>query len=161
MLKKARGETETKLCDFEFLASWWEHKNDSNIMFVFYEDLIKNLSEMIKKIASFVEIKIINDDELSRVTYLCSFDYMARNKEKFQGTYLAEIFAKNIGVESWSPNIGMVRVDGGKVGEGSNITQNLKSTIDKKWTDTMRQRFGFDNYGDMYRACSLLKDQPN
>lgn len=135
---------------FQIISSWWEHRNDDGVMFLFYEDLKHDLETMIRKISEFVEIPLI-EDEIRRVCHLCSFEYMAEHKEKFQGDAIINVLSQCTGIENWTPKIGMIRTDGGKIGQGlNNLETGVKDAVDKQWKSTMESKYGFKSYQDMY-----------
>lgn len=133
---------------FQCISTWWPHRNDSNVLFLFYEDLICDLEAKIKEIASFIIIPL-TEDELRRITYLSLFKYMSKNKEKFKGSLVIKIIAAGMGVEPWLPKIGMVRASGGKVGQGQNLGPKLKALVDQFWKETMADIHGVHSYDKM------------
>ena len=40
--------------DFHFIESWWKHRNDENVLFFFYEDIIENFAETVREVAHFI-----------------------------------------------------------------------------------------------------------
>jgi len=143
--------------NFKCMSTWWQHRTDPHVKIVFYEDLKRDLRFMIRNIADFAEISL-SDSELDRVTELCSFEYMAKHKEKFQGELVAEGIAKGIGSDKWIPKVGMVRESGGQVGQGlKHMGPKLKATVEHLWNESMKNNFGYENYQEMYLENTLLK----
>jgi hypothetical protein len=62
---------------FNHVLSWWYHRDAGNILFLKYEDLIKNLSSEIKKLGGFLSYQLTSEvvDKIVRKT---SFDEMKR-----------------------------------------------------------------------------------
>jgi hypothetical protein len=142
--------------NFLIISTWWEHRNDPNVLFLFYDDLKRDLQLVIKKISEFIEIPL-TDEELRRVCYLCSFEYMAKHKETFQGETVIEQMSLCTGLEKWTPKVGMVRPDGGTIGQGLNkIGPKLKATVDKLWADTVEKSVGQKSYRDLYEQHGLF-----
>ncbi|KAF8785879.1 Sulfotransferase 1C4 like protein [Argiope bruennichi] len=56
----------------------WEHKNDQNILILFYEDLQKDIHGNIRKIASFLN-RNPTEKEINDIANHCSFDNMSQN----------------------------------------------------------------------------------
>lgn len=145
--------------NFDLISSWWEHRNDPNVLFLFYEDLNRNLKTVIKKISDFVEIPL-NAEEFERVCYLSSFEYMAKHKEMFRGDSVIEQFSNFVGLEKWTPAVGMVRTDGGKIGEGmKNLAPTLRNKVEEIWKDTMQQKFGIKSYQDFYDQYGFFSNK--
>ena len=45
---------------YEHLLSWWKHRNDPNVLFLFFEEMKQDLESVVKVVASFMGI---NDKE--------------------------------------------------------------------------------------------------
>ncbi|XP_007084115.1 sulfotransferase 6B1-like [Panthera pardus] len=66
---------------FDHVLSWEEHKNDKNILIIFYEEMKKDLSKSIKKIINFLGINV-SDSEINKITRKTSFSEMKNNAAK-------------------------------------------------------------------------------
>lgn len=62
---------------------FWNHRMDKNVMFLFYEDLKKDLLGNVKKIADFMD-KNLTVEETASVVESCSFSSMAKTKGTLQ-----------------------------------------------------------------------------
>ncbi|EDO46840.1 predicted protein [Nematostella vectensis] len=60
---------------FDHVLSWWEHRDDPNVLLLKYEDMVKDRLGAIKQIASFVD-KNISPDLVQLVADQTSFDAM-------------------------------------------------------------------------------------
>jgi hypothetical protein len=60
---------------FEYLLPYWFHKDDSNVLFVLYEEMKKDIRSVINRIAIFLGIEI-NKKLLERIVMVSSFDYL-------------------------------------------------------------------------------------
>lgn len=142
--------------NFDVISSWWEHRNDPNVLLLFYEDVNCNPKTMIKKISEFVEIPL-TEEEFEKVCYLCSFEYMSKHKEMFLGEAYIEHFALLTGLEKWTPTTGMVRTDGGKIGEGmKNLAPRLRNKVDEVWNNTMQKTYGIESYQKLYEQYGIF-----
>ncbi len=47
----------------QHVKPWWEHRNDANILFLKYEDLKEDLASNVRKIAAFIGINDLTDDQ--------------------------------------------------------------------------------------------------
>ncbi|XP_007944988.1 sulfotransferase 6B1-like [Orycteropus afer afer] len=63
---------------FDHLLSWEEHKNDKNILIMFYEEMKKDLSKSIKKITAFLGI-YVSESEINKIAWKTSFSEMKNN----------------------------------------------------------------------------------
>ncbi|XP_005379129.1 PREDICTED: sulfotransferase 6B1-like [Chinchilla lanigera] len=66
---------------FDHVLSWEEHRNDKNILIIFYEELKKDFSKSLKKIATFLGINV-NDSEINKIAWKTSFSEMKNNSVK-------------------------------------------------------------------------------
>uniref|UniRef100_A0A8B9EM86 Sulfotransferase n=1 Tax=Anser cygnoides TaxID=8845 RepID=A0A8B9EM86_ANSCY len=66
---------------FDHFLSWEEHKNDKNILFLFYEDMKKDLPKIVKEISVFLDIDI-SDDNIQDICKKSSFSEMKNDTEK-------------------------------------------------------------------------------
>jgi len=47
---------------FVHLTSWYEHRNDANVLVVCFEDLKENLEEQVRRVASFMSTDKVSDE---------------------------------------------------------------------------------------------------
>ncbi|KAF5912558.1 hypothetical protein HPG69_004230 [Diceros bicornis minor] len=66
---------------FDHILSWEEHKNDKNILIIFYEEMKKDPSENIKKITTFLGINV-SEGEINKIAWKTSFSEMKNNAAK-------------------------------------------------------------------------------
>ncbi|XP_070558512.1 sulfotransferase 1C4-like isoform X2 [Ptychodera flava] len=66
-------------CWFENIAYWWQHRNDDNILFLFFEDMKNDLKGSVRKISNFLD-KPLDENTLDEITRRSSFDVMKQNK---------------------------------------------------------------------------------
>jgi len=68
----------------EHVAGWWEwSQRRSNVLFVHFEEMKKDLAGVVRKVAEFLGERL-SDAELKRVAEKSSFDYMRKNEELFE-----------------------------------------------------------------------------
>ena len=67
---------------FDYNLEWLENKDQREILFLHYEDLLERKVEMIKSISQFLEVEV-NDEMLNRVLQTTSFDFMKKHESKF------------------------------------------------------------------------------
>ena len=67
---------------FEHLASWWKHRNDPNVLVVFYEEMIADLESAVRAVASFIGVE--SEENIKAAVKMSRFDFMKANHEKFQ-----------------------------------------------------------------------------
>jgi len=63
---------------FHHLATWWAYRHLSNIRFVHFANLKRDLVGEMRGIAAFLDIEI-DEGKLPKMVEMCSFDYMKKN----------------------------------------------------------------------------------
>ena len=69
---------------FHYLASWWPHRNDSNVLLVFYEDLKECYESSVRSIADFMGIT--DESHIQVALERSTFEFMKRHSDKFHMT---------------------------------------------------------------------------
>lgn len=60
---------------FDWVLSWWRHRDDSNVLVLFYEDMKVDTKAAIKKIVDFVGLEV-TDDTIEKTMNKSSVEYM-------------------------------------------------------------------------------------
>ena len=63
---------------FDHILSWWTHRDSPNILFLKYEDMKKDLSQVVSKIASFLQVDL-SLEVVQKIADLTTFDKMKTN----------------------------------------------------------------------------------
>ena len=63
---------------FDHVLSWWAHKDDDNVLILTYEDMKKDLSSAVAKIAKFIR-QDISQDLVDEIAHKTTFDNMKRD----------------------------------------------------------------------------------
>jgi len=66
----------------EHVAKWYEHADDSNVLYLRYTELKSDLAGSVKKIARFMGLDVTPERERN-VLERCSFEYMKRHESQF------------------------------------------------------------------------------
>lgn len=74
------------------VLSFWERRNDENILFLKYEDMRKDLDAVIRKVAAFMG-KTLTEEQIDRLKEHLSFESMKKNRSVNYET-LVELNAK-------------------------------------------------------------------
>jgi len=141
-----------------WFLSWWPHRQDPNVLWVHYEDLHKNLPASIDRIAQFYIGKPLDAKTRDRVASFCTFEYMSANKHKFTADQQLQLMAQAAKLDDQQKIkslCGLVRTDGGRVGQGSQaLYEETKRTIDERWKETVGKEFGVESYKAMLKKCT-------
>ncbi|KAJ7351135.1 hypothetical protein OS493_036337 [Desmophyllum pertusum] len=66
----------------DHVLGWWKHKDDSNVLFLKYEDLHKDLLSHVRMIANFLN-KPLSEELINRISEQCSFNGMVKNASSY------------------------------------------------------------------------------
>lgn len=78
----------------DHVEGWWRRAEEhQNVLFVHYESMKKDLPAVVKKVASFLEMEL-SEEEINKVVQRASFDYMKEHEEHFS------MFSPNVFSES-------------------------------------------------------------
>lgn len=120
-----------------------------------YEYWKKDLPSRLQELHQFLFGHEMEEPEFSRVSRFCSFEYMKENRNKFNGDRLAKFWGDLANLEFMPGKLGMVRPDGGQVGQGvERLDERVKAYIDKGWMETVGQEFELKNYQELYKKWS-------
>lgn len=108
---------------FNHIKSAWSRRFDPNFLFLFYEDLVSNLSATIQKISNFLD-KHLNEQEIPNLLSHLNIENFRNNKAvNLQFMIDAKIYDKS---ESF--------IRHGKIGGNPEMTEEIADKIDK-WTE--------------------------
>ena len=69
----------------DHVKGWWERsRRDGNVLFVYFEDMKKDLPGMVKRVAEFLGVKPLTQAELDNVVRKTSFAYMQEHQDNFE-----------------------------------------------------------------------------
>lgn len=67
------------------VAGWWNlSQRRDNVLFVRFEDMKRDLADVVCRVADFLSMHPLTPEEVDRVVTKCSFDYMQRHKGAFE-----------------------------------------------------------------------------
>ena len=140
---------------WNFLESWLINHKQVNSIIVCYEDLVRDFSSQLERIAAFLEVSL-SDAEKSRVTHLSSFEYMKANNHKFDLHTLRETMQKNIDdiIGYLSPRTQIppfISKGSGRKGK-EELSETVKADTRKKWEDIIEAKFNYKNYEEMIQS---------
>ncbi len=112
---------------FKHTKDWFRNKNNFPVLYVKYEDLIKNKKKEIMRIIDFCELKS-SEEAIARAIKYSSFDYMKKHENKFGDQ-----------PEEERKKIYNQFIRKGKVGEGKeNFSKEQKNTFEKHYNKMVK-----------------------
>lgn len=125
------------------LISWWEQREREDVLLLAYEQMKRDLSGTIERVADFIGVEL--DDELRRIVeYNASFAFMLRHKDKFDDKLMRERSEQVVGLP---PGSDSAKVRRGEVGEHrQELSAEIIAGLDAIWQREIAPRFGFESY---------------
>jgi aryl sulfotransferase len=69
----------------DHVRGWWDRSRESpNVLFVFFEDMKRDLGATVRQVAAFLEMAPLTEDELAQIVHKCSFAYMQEHQDNFE-----------------------------------------------------------------------------
>ena len=139
---------------FEHLVSWWTHRNDPNVLLIFFEEMKEDLESVVKAVASFVGI----DDEkkIRNAVQMSTFEFMKANSKKFDSNLEALHRNKACGLPEGS---GTDKVVTGSTTEALKVLpEDLMDGIQENWRRVVTEVTGYQTYEALRTA--FRKEKP-
>jgi Ca2+-binding EF-hand superfamily protein len=138
---------------FQHLLSWWPKRNDPNVLFLLYEDMLEDLESAVRAVASFMGF----DDEASitNTVKMSTFDFMKQNQDKFASNRVSSYRNKAVGIPE---GVKLQRVATGSATKGREIMdEGTKQAVQKMWNEIVTKETGFQDYSDFREALKKEK----
>lgn len=69
----------------DHVKGWWQRaEREPNVLFLFFEDMKRDLPAVVRQVASFLGVTPLSDDELAAVVHKCGFQYMQEHQDTFE-----------------------------------------------------------------------------
>ena len=139
------------------LLMWWEHRNDKDMLLLFFDDLKEDHAGSVHQIAKHMGVNC-TEDEIARVVHTTSHAEMSRHAAKFSAHKNTLKLSKMIGEKPLTEceMISKVRKDGGKSGEGKQqLPVEIQQKIDELWQAIVTSKLGFQNLDEMRAAWKM------
>jgi hypothetical protein len=66
----------------EHLRSWWPHRNDPNVLFLDYDDLVTDPPAALRRVAAHCGLAL-DERDLPRIVERCSLDFLRADAARF------------------------------------------------------------------------------
>ncbi|XP_028406630.1 amine sulfotransferase-like isoform X1 [Dendronephthya gigantea] len=134
---------------FAHLLSWWEHRDDPNVLFLFFEDMKDDLESAVRKVASFIGIE--DDERIKKAVQMSSFEFMKSNERKFSSAISSKYRNKICGVAD--ETVVRSKVVTGSATKGREMMdEKTKEMIQAKWNEVVWKQTGFQDYQELRNA---------
>mmetsp|Transcript_494 Transcript_494/g.1046 ORF Transcript_494/g.1046 Transcript_494/m.1046 type:complete len:314 (-) Transcript_494:257-1198(-) len=150
----ARGEPSNDMENASFFhhtLSWWSHRKDPDVLFLFFEDLKEDLESNVSRIADF--LKLPNDSPEVRALAVehSTFDYMSAHKQHFDERLAVTHRNGPCGLPPDAGTVGKVRT-GASGGGKKELSEATLQAIEARWREIVEPVTGFTTYAEMREA---------
>ncbi len=137
---------------YEHLLSYWAHRDEKRVLWVFYEDCEDYLEDTLCRVADFMGKSRKN--ALAALEY-STFEYMSANPGKFSGATEKSTFNKLGGLPAEAGQKNGKVVPSNARAEREHPSEDLCNLVGNVlWAKEVQSVTGFESYADMRRALS-------
>eukprot|EP00050_Salpingoeca_kvevrii_P022321 m.124568 g.124568 ORF g.124568 m.124568 type:complete len:318 (+) comp9674_c2_seq2:4556-5509(+) len=143
---------------FEHFVSWWPHRNEENVLLVFFEDMKADLRATVRRVAEFMGLAADDERLIDLVVERSSFKYMSENEHLFDEKLTKRARNGPCGLPADAGSKGS-KIRDGSAGRGKlALSDDLRAEIDAKW-QRVKDVTGYGSYEELRKACSPLQQQ--
>jgi hypothetical protein len=137
------------------LTSWWEQRDNPDVLLLAYEHMIADPADHIARLAAFCGIEL--DEPLMALTLeRSSFAYMSAHKDRFDDRMMREATERRCGLPAGS-DTAKVRV-GGVGGHRAVLPAATAAALDAQWASAIEPALGFADYESLLSALAARQD---
>ena len=155
----ARGVPQSKLENasyFHHLASWWPHRNENNVLLLFYEDMKSNPEAAVRAVAK--HIGISNESHIRVALERSSLAYMKKHERKFDEHVMKNFRNEACGLPKNAGEGVSTKVNTGSSVDGRRVlSADLKKEIQKKWDKVVYPVTNCATYEDLRLSWNAAK----
>ena len=134
---------------WEHLASWWEQRDNPNVLLLSFEGMKSDPGNTIRQLAAFCDIPL--DTDLQALTLEnSSLQFMKANQNKFDDLLMRELSERVCNLPAGSDS---AKVREGQVGSHKQLlSDKARAALDARWQQDITPRFGFADYASFQHA---------
>ena len=156
----ANGAPQSKMQNssyFHHLASWWPHRNDPNVLLLFFEDLKEDLESAVRAVAEFMGIA---DEERIKVALeMSTFSFMKQHEDHFDDSLMKKPLNEACGLPK-DAGMSSSKVREGSSSEGQKaLPEDIQREIQEKWETVVAPATGCGTYQELRRAWKEEKSK--
>ncbi len=132
---------------WEHLHSWWSAATtgDSEILLLCYEDLKRDLTAQVRRIAAFLHLDGLDDGEerVAIAAEQASYAFMRAHEKQFDDHPTTAVFNQVLGLPSDGKTS---KIGTGTVGRGAMLSDELRAELDAEWHNVIGGPLGIADY---------------
>lgn len=139
---------------FKHLVSWWNVRDDPNVLVFTYEAMVADPAGHIHRLAAFCGLPL--DDELLALTLeRSSLAFMLAHKDRFDDAMMREVSEARCNLPPGSDSAKVRK--GGVGGHKSELPAQIGAALDAKWAEVVTPATGFADYAALEAAARALR----
>jgi hypothetical protein len=138
---------------FKHLLSWWEVRNEPNVLVFTYEAMTADPAGHIRRLAAFCDLPL-SEDLLALTLERSSIAYMLAHKDRFDDAMMRAVSEARCGLPPGSDSAKVRK--GGVGGHKAELPASVAAAIDAKWAELVTPATGFADYAALEAAARAL-----
>ena len=156
-----RGAPQSKMDEasyFHHLASWWPHRNDPNVLLLFFEDMKEDLESAVRAVAEFMGIA--DEGRIKVAQEMSTFSFMKQHEDQFNDNIMKTLLNEACGLPN-DAGMSSSKVRAGSSSEGQKaLSEDIQREIQEKWETVVAPVTGCGTYQELRRAWKEEKSKP-
>lgn len=145
---------------WDHFLSWHPHRNDANVLWLHYEDLLEARPTCLAAIARFMGVDL-DGPQLELVLERSAMDAMRRLAGKLNPSQANRVGKITLGfapsMQRYASRMAFGKLRKGVSGDGQrSLPSDILERLDNEWRERITPVMGYTDYEEMRRACSLL-----
>ena len=156
----ARGAPQNKMEEasyFHQLTSWWPHRNDPNVLLLFYEDMKEDLESAVRAVAEFMGIA--DEGHIKAALEMSTFSFMKQHEDQFNAKLNKKVMNETCGLpKDAGMSFSIIHVGSSSEGQKA-LPEDIQREIQEKWETVVAPVTGCGTYQELRRAWKEEKSK--
>jgi len=139
---------------WDYYIEFWKLRHQENVLIICYEDLLASTERFLPLIAHFIGIPPLDEEQLAKVLYMSSKDFMRKHKCKFDESWVNKKLIE-MG-RHLEPNQFPASE---RVVEEELVNQTVIKYLHDKWVELMTKETGFKTYEEFREGISKITEE--
>jgi hypothetical protein len=136
---------------WQHTASWLTQRDNPDVLLLTFDDMKRNLSGVVRRIARFIEIR--DDQRIATATEHASFAHMSAHPEPFQEPWLLSWSIEHLDLPV---DVHATKVNRGEIGgHRQQLAPRTAARIDEIWRQSIGKQTGHTTYAELVQDLSV------
>jgi hypothetical protein len=132
------------------LVSWWPHRKEPDVLYLFYEDVVRDLVGTVRLVAEFIGVET-GDDRLEVATRQAGLDFMRRYPDRWEDRLLRQKRNHVMGLPATAGST-KVRPEGA-VHSVEEMSESVRIAWRARWREVVEPVTGCASYEELRRQA--------